>query len=336
MGDTAALGQQAVGDASCGSSSCAEASESEFFAEPIDASPVAEFAPLGADGDQPIAAFVVGFIGFPYHWAWVVLTTYIVGSGNRGRGDVAYKSMLRVVGAAAGTVVVVVITGHLGGQNPQTVALILTAVFLGIWLRPLGYAWWALFVTLALSLLQGYSGSTATLLLAPRLEEIVIGAIIAVATAWFVLPVKSIMVLRRRLADALGSLQAGLEPDTSDRSANQFQADLTQLRQVLPAFNARRLVTRGRSGQEPADWIDTLTSCETSAVALIKAGSASDSMRHAVRSARRSRKSRPSCNPHSSGSRQSCSRSDPVAINGPVPSVVLLWSPPCDTGCPRG
>ncbi|WP_237657025.1 FUSC family protein [Agreia sp. COWG] len=237
-----------------------------------------------------IAAFVVGFIGFPDHWAWVVLTTYIVGSGNRGRGDVAYKSILRVAGAAAGTVVVVVITGHLGGQNPQTVALILTAVFLGIWLRPLGYAWWALFATLALSLLQGYSGSNATLLLAPRLEEIVIGAIIAVATAWFVLPVRSIMVLRRRLADALGSLQAGLEPDTSDRSANQFQADLTQLRQVLPAFNARRMVTRGRSGQEPADWIDTLTSCETSAVALIKAGSASDSVRHAVRSARRSLK----------------------------------------------
>ena len=51
------------------------------------------------------AAFVVGYVFFAERWAWVVLTAFIVISGNRGRLDVAYKSVLRVLGAAAGTLV---------------------------------------------------------------------------------------------------------------------------------------------------------------------------------------------------------------------------------------
>ena len=40
---------------------------------------------------------------FGSHWIWVVLTAYIVCSGNRGRGDVVHKSAIRVIGAACGT-----------------------------------------------------------------------------------------------------------------------------------------------------------------------------------------------------------------------------------------
>ena len=42
------------------------------------------------------AAFTVGHAGFGEHWPWVVLTAFIVHSGNRGRLEVAYKSLLRL------------------------------------------------------------------------------------------------------------------------------------------------------------------------------------------------------------------------------------------------
>lgn len=66
-------------------------------------------------------------------------------------------------------------------NGATTVVLILAAVFLGLWLRPLGHAWWALFVTLALAFLQGFSTQSPPGILSLRMEEIAIGAVIGVA-----------------------------------------------------------------------------------------------------------------------------------------------------------
>jgi len=132
-----------------------------------------DWAPTVASSLRPIAStrmaiqmavalaisFVVGYIGFSQRWTWIVLTAFIVASGNRGRLDVAYKSVLRVVGAAAGTLVAVFFTIAGGYHDTRSAILILVAIFFGVWLRPLGYAWWAFFVTLALALLQGFAGS---------------------------------------------------------------------------------------------------------------------------------------------------------------------------------
>jgi hypothetical protein len=227
-------------------------------------------------------AFAIGFVFFPERWAWVVLTAYIVGSGNRGRGDVLYKSGLRILGAAAGTVAALLFSQHIGAHNAATVVLILAAVFVAVWLRPLGYAWWALFVTLALALLQGFAGTQVQLILWPRLEEIVIGAVIGVVAAWFVLPVRSTDVLRRRLADALLALSESFD----SRSTDAFAASVVQLHQLAPAFRARRMLWR--RGVQPADWID-----EVAAFALILPAAATPSSslgdaRRAVGAARRS------------------------------------------------
>ncbi|MEO7123089.1 MAG: FUSC family protein, partial [Lacisediminihabitans sp.] len=225
-------------------------------------------------------AFAVGFVFFPERWAWIVLTAYIVGSGNRGRGDVVYKSVLRIGGAAVGTAGALLFTQHLGGKNATTVVLILGAVFLAVWLRPLGYAWWALFVTLALALLQGFTGEQAQLILWPRLEEIVIGAVIGVAAAWFVLPVRSADVLRRRLADALVALAESLD----SRSPDAFVAAVAQLEQVAPAFRARRMLLR--PGIQSADWIDEVAAFASLLPAVIASSGSLGEARRAIGAAR--------------------------------------------------
>jgi len=229
-------------------------------------------------------SFVIGYAFFAERWSWIVLTAFIVLSGNRGRLDVAYKSVLRVVGAAGGTVVALLIALRHDTGEPATVAMILAAMFLGLWLRPLGYAWWALFVTIALALLQDFTGA-AQPMLALRLEEIVIGALIGVASAWLVLPVRSSAVLRRRVADALAALSDALDPANATRTADAFVAALARVEQVAPAFRAVRTVSRKHA--TPAEGIDALSACRAPAVALIDARATPAASRRAVGAARR-------------------------------------------------
>jgi len=233
-------------------------------------------------------SFMIGYIYFAHRWTWIVLTAFIVASGNRGRLDVAYKSILRVVGAAAGTLFALLFSIHVGYHDTTRVVLILVAIFLGVWLRPLGYAWWALFVTLALALLQGFADSSLSDILWPRLEEIVLGAVIGVASAWFVFPVRSTSAVRRRIADALLSLSHALDPATSVRRPDDFVAAVAAVKQMAPAFRASRLVTRHFRTIQPADWMDTLVACIDPAITLIEKGETPGSVRRAIGAARKS------------------------------------------------
>lgn len=233
-------------------------------------------------------AFAISYTVFPHHWAWVVLTAFIVNSGNRGRLDVAHKSVQRVLGAAAGTIGAGLISMHLGLDRHAMVVLMLAAVFLGVWLRPISYGWWALFITVVLALLQDFVGVSAPAMLWSRLEEIVVGAVIGVAVAWFVLPVRSTGILRRRMADALAALATALDRQQPTRAPDAFLAALHAVEQVAPAFRASRHVARYVRKDRPAAWIDVLLACREPAYKLIEQGHAPASVHQALGHARRS------------------------------------------------
>ncbi len=144
-------------------------------------------------------AFMVGYLCFGAHWSWPVLTAFIVNSGNRGRLDVLHKSLLRLLGALAGTLSAALVPTAWFAHDSTTIALILGALFIALWLRPIGYAWWALFITLTLALLQDYLGMHSESALLMRLVGIAVGAAIGVAAAWFVWPIPTDGVLRRRM-----------------------------------------------------------------------------------------------------------------------------------------
>lgn len=232
-------------------------------------------------------SFVIGYLCFAERWAWIVLTAFIVHSGNRGRLDVAYKSGLRVLGAAAGTVLAMSLTFHANANPMTTGVLILTALFFGVWLRPLGYAWWALFVTLALALLQGFEPQPPGTLLWLRLEEIVIGALIGLACACVIWPVRSTDVLRRRLADVLAAMAEALDPATTDRTPARVASAFDHLADMTAPFRARRRFTRRFRTLQPADWVDTLLACRTPVIDLITRGETPGRVRQAVGAARK-------------------------------------------------
>jgi uncharacterized membrane protein YccC len=153
------------------------------------------------------AAFAVGRWLFPGHWTWIVLTAFIVGAGNQGRGDVVYKSGQRIAGAAAGTIVATVLAGAFDPGDWRSVAVIFAVLSIATYLRSISYAYWAAGVTSVLSLLYGYFGQTGTDLLPTRLGAIGLGAVLAIAAAWLVLPIRTSDVVRLRRAEALYALR---------------------------------------------------------------------------------------------------------------------------------
>ncbi len=219
-------------------------------------------------------SFGVGFLAFPERWAWVVLTAFIVNSGNQGRLDVVYKAALRLLGAAAGSALALLVARIHVDAAP---AWMLAALFMAIWLRPLGYGWWALFLTFALALLQ-----QGRIELGLRLEEIAIGALIGVASAWWLLPLRTGDVLRRRIADALAALAEALDPANPARSPHRLAAAFDAIQPLAPPLRALRRIRP----TPQADWIDELAAARAPLLALIERGATPPALRRKVGGAR--------------------------------------------------
>ena len=194
-------------------------------------------------------AFALGRILFPTHWSWVVLTAFIVCSGNRGRADVLHKSGLRLAGALSGTAAATLLAGSIPTGSAVTVAAIFAVLAVALLLRPVSYAYWAAGITAVLALLNGYFGVSGSEVLAQRLVGILLGAAIGVAVSWLVLPVRTTDVLRRRVADALAALSDVLAG--REGAAHRFAGALEALEQIAPPL---RLARR-------AEAIDALRAC---------------------------------------------------------------------------
>jgi hypothetical protein len=202
-------------------------------------------------------AFVIGMLGFPDHWPWIVLTAFIVCSGALGRGDAVYKGLLRLFGSIGGAFVAAVVS-YIVFPNPEVyAAAVFFVLFIGIWMRQINYAYWAACATLIFALLQDSHGNGIAWLLVIRVLCIVIGALCGVAATWFVYPIRTEQVVRKRVADALASLREMLNNgpgQPSDLAALDQHA--AELERVAPSVNLHwRMFGAVQPDQHPATWI---------------------------------------------------------------------------------
>ena len=164
---------------------------------------------LGLQSSAAIAlAFLVGYRLFPDHWGWTIITVLAVTGGVRSRGDVLHRSVLRMLGALAGTVAATGLTIPLDGHRDLAITAIFVLLFAGTIGRERTYAAWAFCVTGVLAFLYGLYGQVGMDVLETRLEAIVVGAGCAIVPAWLLMPVRTESVVRVRLADALAALDA--------------------------------------------------------------------------------------------------------------------------------
>jgi uncharacterized membrane protein YccC len=207
------------------------------------------------------AAFAAGFVLFPGHWGWTVLTAFIVCSGARGRGDAAYKGVLRLAGAIGGTIVAA-LSVHVWTPSGVAEAIVIFALlFVALFLREVNYAFWAAGSTLILALLARSGDGFDLALLGTRLEAILAGAICAVIATWFVFPIRTVDVIRRRLADALKAFDDVVvhAHDAAERIGHVAHLDhrLSELEGVAaPVRWHRRLFVRSEAAEHPASWIE--------------------------------------------------------------------------------
>jgi Fusaric acid resistance protein family len=210
------------------------------------------------------AAFAAGRILFGAHWPWAVLTAFIVCSGNRGRGDVLHKAAMRLAGAGAGTLAATALSGVFPGGDRWSVVAIFAVLAVALWLRPRNYAYWAAGMTAALALLYGYYGQRGIGLLGDRIEAIFIGAALAAAASWLVLPVRTTDVLRRDVATALAALDDYLaalarDADSAAGRPDRFRHAVATLAQT--ATPLRWLPRRLRAGVDHLPAVAALERC---------------------------------------------------------------------------
>ncbi|MFC5824184.1 FUSC family protein [Nonomuraea insulae] len=215
-------------------------------------------------------AFLCGRLVLGEHWQWVVLTTFLVCSGNRGRADVVHKGVSRVAGAVAGTGGATLLLPLLAGSSAAHVAAVAAVLVAGVWLRSFSYAYWAASITAALAFAYAYFGQSVPSLLGGRLVSILIGGAIAVAVSWYVLPVRSTAVAQLRVAESvrvlapfLQSLQeqvAGRTGESMPEHRERFEQAVGRVEEIAAPFEARRRLL-GRwwaDGRRHADVFDTL------------------------------------------------------------------------------
>ena len=203
-------------------------------------------------------AFAIGMIGYPAHWAWVVLTAFIVCSGTVSRGDAIYKGLMRLGGAVCGAALAAAMA-HVAIHDPVwNAAVIFVALFAGIWLRPINYAWWAMCATLIFALLQGPRDDAVLPLLGMRVVCILIGALCGVVAAWLVYPIRTEQLVRKRVAEALhvlrDALASGQVPDLS--VLDHHESELEHI--AAPIRLHRWLVGSANAQTHPAAWRDRM------------------------------------------------------------------------------
>jgi hypothetical protein len=197
-------------------------------------------------------AFTIGMLVFSQHWPWVVLSAFIVTSGAVGRGDALYKALLRIAGAIGGTAVAELLTLVHIANSIEYAALIFAVLFVGIWLRQINYAYWAACATLLFALLQGMQAGPSAAMFGVRVLCILIGAACGVLATWFVFPIRTSQVVRRRLADAMGAMR-----DVLGGEARDLEHHAAALERIAPPLRLHRAVLGKREPQvHPATWIE--------------------------------------------------------------------------------
>ena len=207
------------------------------------------------------AAFVAGHFLFAAHWSWCVLTAYIVCAGSPSRGEAAYKGLMRLMGALAGTLAAALLQRLFVPHGVQAGAVIFASLFVGVWLREFNYAFWAACMTLIMAMLQGLATTPGSAELNTRLAAILVGALCAMGPAWLLMPLSTRAYARRVFADTLTAFDASLRTD-GPQARHELTHCLARLERLAPVLRLHRFVVRAAPDSDhPALWVARTLDC---------------------------------------------------------------------------
>ncbi|MCD2195501.1 FUSC family protein [Actinomycetospora endophytica] len=139
-------------------------------------------------------------------WYWAVLACFLAFTGTATAAETIRKGMQRTVGTVVGVVVALVVVPLLGHSTVISLVVILLAIFVGFYLFRVSYTCLAFAITIMIAELYELLGTYSEGLLALRVGETALGAVIGGVVAVSFLPTSATCALeaaRARLAEEL-------------------------------------------------------------------------------------------------------------------------------------
>jgi uncharacterized membrane protein YccC len=141
-----------------------------------------------------------------FYWALIAVMITFLGTNNT--GEQTRKATFRVAGTIVGVAIGIGLAHAVGHHTNWTIAVILLAMFFGFYLMRINYAFFVVFLVIALSQLYVQLGDFTNTLLFTRLAETALGAVIAILTVTFVLPLRTRHVLQVAMRAHLTAMAA--------------------------------------------------------------------------------------------------------------------------------
>lgn len=157
------------------------------------------------------AAVALGDLVSGRRFYWAVIASWVTFMGASNSGEQVRKGSFRVLGTAVG-VVLGGIGAHLVGRHTNwAIAVILAALFLGMYFMRISYAFMVVGVTVMVSQLYVQLDEYSNSMLLLRLGETALGAGVTALVVLFVLPLRSSRVARTASRSFLEALDAVLD-----------------------------------------------------------------------------------------------------------------------------
>jgi uncharacterized membrane protein YccC len=173
-----------------------------------------------------IAVGLATFLGIQissYRFYWAVIAAFITFMGANNSGEQILKACYRVAGTVVGIGIGSLLVDAVGHHAYGSIAVILVALFFGMYFLRINYAFMVVGVTVMVAQLYMQLGEFSNSLLLLRLGETALGAAVAIIVVVTVLPLRTRRVLRvalrahvqavGRLAEHASAGLLGTEPD---------------------------------------------------------------------------------------------------------------------------
>jgi uncharacterized membrane protein YgaE (UPF0421/DUF939 family) len=155
------------------------------------------------------AAIVAGDALSGRRFYWAVIAAFITFMGTNTAGEQLRKGFFRIVGTFIGVIVGSALAHLVGDRAGLQIAVVLVALFLGLYLFRVNYIFMVIAITVMVSQLYVELNEFSNSLLLLRLEETAVGAAVAMATVLLVFPLHIRRVARvaaRQHLEALADL----------------------------------------------------------------------------------------------------------------------------------
>jgi hypothetical protein len=154
-------------------------------------------------------AIVLGIQISSDRFYWAVIAVFITFMGTSNSGEQVMKACFRIAGTVIGIGIGSLLIDAVGHDVYPSIAVILVALFFGLYFLRTSYVFMVIGVTVVVAQLYEQLGEFSNSLLLLRLEETALGAVVAIVVVMTVLPLRSRRVLRvalRAYVEAVGQL----------------------------------------------------------------------------------------------------------------------------------